>query len=112
MPSAGSQLQTEIDPAIVRDLIKSSEASIEELQQNIQTKSGSDLFDFILEDIPQLKKNLFNPQSLDIIMAAMDASSWVNDKMNEWLGEKTQQIRFPNLYRTISLRKWAWRYWV
>ncbi|WP_342479847.1 phosphoenolpyruvate synthase [Paenibacillus sp. FSL L8-0340] len=88
MPSAGSQLQTEIDPAIVRDLIKSSEASIEELQQNIQTKSGSDLFDFILEDIPQLKKNLFNPQSLDIIMAAMDASSWVNDKMNEWLGEK------------------------
>ncbi len=33
----------ENDPAIVSDLIKSSETSIEELKQNIQTKSGSDL---------------------------------------------------------------------
>ncbi len=48
----------EYDPAIVSDLIKRSETSIEELKQNIQTKSGSDLLDFILEDIQQLKKNL------------------------------------------------------
>src|SRR5947207_6539991 len=38
----------EYDPAIVSDLIKRSETSIEELKQNIQTKSGSDLIDFIL----------------------------------------------------------------
>ena len=80
--------QIENDPTIVSDLIKSSQTSIEELKQNIQTKSGSDLFDFILEDIQQLKKILFDPQSLGVIMAAMDASSWINEKMNEWLGEK------------------------
>ena len=86
--SADFQTQIENDPTIVSDLIKSSQTSIEELKQNIQTKSGSDLFDFILEDIQELKKILFDPQSSAVIMAAMNASSWINEKMNEWLGEK------------------------
>jgi rifampicin phosphotransferase len=86
--AADSQAQTEIDPAIVDDLIEKSQTSIEELKQNIQTKSGSDLFDFILEDIQQLKKILFDPQSSAVFMAAMNASLWINEKMNVWLGEK------------------------
>ncbi|WP_211749332.1 phosphoenolpyruvate synthase [Paenibacillus sp. Marseille-Q4541] len=88
MASVGLQSQMENDPTIVSDLIKRSEASIEELKQIIQTKSGSELLDFILEDIQQLKKILFDPQSLGVIMAAMDASAWINEKMNKWLGEK------------------------
>jgi rifampicin phosphotransferase len=80
--------QIENNPSIVSDLIKRSQASIEELKQNIQTKSGSDLFNFILEDIQELKKILFNPQSSAVFMAAINASSWINAKMNEWLGEK------------------------
>ena len=82
------QTQTEIDPRIVSDLIKLSEASIEELKQIIQTKSGSDLVDFILDDIQQLKKILFDPQSTKVYMAAINASTWINEKMDEWLGEK------------------------
>ncbi|MFJ8414711.1 phosphoenolpyruvate synthase [Bacillus paramycoides] len=88
MPPASSQPQIENDPAIVTDLIKNSQASIEELKQNIQTKSGVDVLDFILEDIQQLRKVLFNPQSIAVIMAGMDASSWINEKMEQWLGEK------------------------
>ena len=88
MSSSGFQAQIENDPTIVSDLIKSSQTSIEELKQNIQTKSGSDLFDFILEDIQQLKKILFDPQSFGVFMAAIDASSWINENMNKWLGEK------------------------
>jgi len=86
--SADSQAQIENDPTIVSDLIKSSQTSIEELKHNIQTKSGSDLFDFILEDIQILKKILFDPQSFAVFMAAIDASSWINENMNKWLGEK------------------------
>ena len=86
--SSGFQAQIENDSTIVSDLIKSSQTSIEELKQNIQTKSGLDLFDFILEDIQQLKKILFDPKNLGVIMAAMDALSWINEKMNKWLGEK------------------------
>ncbi|HET9921893.1 MAG TPA: phosphoenolpyruvate synthase, partial [Ktedonobacteraceae bacterium] len=86
--TSGFRTQIENDPAIVADLIKRSQASIEELKQNIQTKSGADVFDFILEDIQQLKKILFDPQSSGVFMAAMDASSWLNETMMEWLGEK------------------------
>ncbi|MBK5461908.1 phosphoenolpyruvate synthase [Peribacillus sp. TH27] len=86
--SADSKAQIENDPTIVSDLIKSSQTSIEELKQNIETKLGSDLFDFILEDIQILKKILFDPQSSAVFMAAIDASSWINENMNEWLGEK------------------------
>jgi pyruvate,water dikinase len=86
--TSGFRTQIENDPAIVSNLIERSQASIAELKQNIQTKSGTDLFDFILEDIQELGKILFDPQSSRVFLAAMDASSWINEKMNEWLGEK------------------------
>ena len=82
------QTLNEYDPAVVSDLIKRSESSLEELKHTIQTKSGPDLFDFILEDIQQLRKSLSNPQSFGVIMTAMNASSWINEKIKEWLGEK------------------------
>jgi len=88
-PPAGSQSDYDMDPTVVSELIRTSQASIEALKQNIRTKSGSALFDFILEDVQQFKKrNIFDPRSLQIIIAAMNASAWINDKMDEWLGEK------------------------
>ncbi|PEX72144.1 phosphoenolpyruvate synthase [Bacillus cereus] len=88
VPPANSQPEIENDPAIVTNLIQNSQASIEELKRNIQTKSGLDVLHFILEDIQQLKKVLFNPQSIAVIMAGMNASTWINEKMEQWLGEK------------------------
>jgi phosphoenolpyruvate synthase/pyruvate phosphate dikinase len=82
------QTLKEYDPAIVADLIRSNQTSIEALKQNIQTKSGSELFDFILEDLQQLKKTTADSQSFGVVMTGMNASSWINEKMNEWLGEK------------------------
>ncbi|MGG0360384.1 phosphoenolpyruvate synthase [Bacillus tropicus] len=87
-PSVSLQPEIENDPAIVTELIKNSEASLEELKENMQLKSGVDVLDFILEDIQQLKKVLFNPQSIAVIMAGMNASTWINEKMEQWLGEK------------------------
>ena len=87
-PSASFQPHIENDPTIVSDLMKRSQASIEELKQTIQTKSGADVFDFILEDFQQLKKIVFDPQSSAVFMAAINASFWLNEHMNEWLDEK------------------------
>ncbi len=81
-------VQADHDPAMVSELIAKTQASIAELKETIQTKSGTELFDFILEDLQRLKQFLFDPQSLALINAAMDASSWINEKMYEWLGEK------------------------
>lgn len=88
MSPADIQAQAGNDPAIVTDLIRNSEAMISALKQNIQTKSGSDLFDFILQHIQQSKKVLFDPKSFGVFMAAINASLWINEKMEEWLGEK------------------------
>ena len=79
---------SDYDPTVVSDLIRESEASIAELQRSIQTKSGPELFDFILDDFPQRRKNLSHPQSFGVIMTGMNAASWLNEKMEEWLGEK------------------------
>lgn len=76
------------DPAIAAELIRNSQASLEKLKQDIRAKSGAEVFDFILADMPELKRVLFAPQSLNLIMVAMHASTWINEKMQEWLGEK------------------------
>jgi rifampicin phosphotransferase len=100
MPPVNFQTQIQYDPTLVPDLIKRSQASIDDLKHNIQTKSGMDLIDFILEDVRQLKKGLADRQSFAVIMTAMNASSWINEKMKEWLGEKnagdTISLSVPN----------------
>lgn len=80
--------QFENNPSIVSELISRSQESIGELKHNIQGKSGVNLIDFILDDIQQLKKILFDPKSSDLINVAIYASTWINEKMEKWLGEK------------------------
>lgn len=78
----------EPDAELVSRLMRKTEDSIAELKRNISAKSGPALFDFILGDIPVLKKFLFDPQASSVYMAAMNASVWLNVHMNQWLGEK------------------------
>lgn len=80
--------QMECDPSIVSELINKTQASIETLKQTIRTKAGVHLFNFILEDIQELKQILFDPRSTSVFMSAMNAWEWINEKMYEWLGEK------------------------
>ena len=78
----------ETDPALVTELIGRSEASIAALKRDIRTKSGSELLDFILADFQELRRILFDPQSNQVIMAAMQTTWWLNEKLQDWLGEK------------------------
>ena len=84
----GAPAPIETDPAIVTELIGRSQASIAALKRDIQTKSGSALLDFILADIQELKRILFDPQSQQVVMAAMEATWWLNEQLQVWLGEK------------------------
>lgn len=87
-PLPNFQAQLDNDPTIVSNLIRNSQASIEELKQTIKTKSGAELFDFILQDQQKRRQSLSDPQSFGAIVTGMNAASWINDKMLEWLGEK------------------------
>jgi pyruvate,water dikinase len=87
-PGGGAPVPIETDPAIVAELIGRSEASITALKRDIQGKSGSALLDFILADIQELKRILFDPRNLQVIMAGMEATWWLNEQLQAWLGEK------------------------
>ena len=78
----------EADPAIVIELIERNQASVAGLQREIRTKSGPALLDFILADIQELRRLLFDPQSYQVFMTAMEATAWLNGHLHAWLGEK------------------------
>jgi rifampicin phosphotransferase len=89
VPAGGPPAPIETDPAIVAELIEGNQASIAALKRDIRAKSGLRLLDFILADIQELKRLVFDPRSFQVFMTAMQASRWLNDKLEAWLGEKS-----------------------
>ncbi len=87
-PDSGASAPTETHPAIVTELIERNQASIAALERDIRTKNGPALFDFLLEAFEEHKRVLGDPLNLQAIMAGMEATWWLNDKLREWLGEK------------------------
>jgi len=88
VPAGGAQAPIETDPAIVTDLIGRNQESIAALKRDIRTKSDSALLDFILADIQELRRILFDPKSHQVFMSAMEATGWLNEHLEAWLGEK------------------------
>ncbi|PPS69946.1 MULTISPECIES: rifamycin-inactivating phosphotransferase [Streptomyces] len=89
-PRAGGGAPTpiETDPAVVTGLIERNRESIAALRRDIGTKTGPALFDFLVEAFEEHKRVLTDPLSIQAIMAGMEATWWLNDKLQEWLGEK------------------------
>ncbi|MBC1906189.1 phosphoenolpyruvate synthase [Listeria booriae] len=87
IPTPSADKPIENIPEIATNLIANNEASLAKLKKTIQTKSGSAVFDLILEDIPEFKRVLFNADNLRVLLSAMNAATWLNEKMQEWLGE-------------------------
>ena len=84
----GMPAPIETDPAIVAELIDRNQDSIATVKRDIRTKSGSALLDFILVDIAELKRMLFDPRSHQVFTTAMEATRWLNEQLEAWLGEK------------------------
>ncbi|MFC1411872.1 rifamycin-inactivating phosphotransferase [Streptacidiphilus sp. N1-12] len=87
-PASGAPAPIETDPAIVTGLIERSRASVAALRRDIRTKTGPALFDFLLEAFEEHKRVLGEPLNIQVIMAGMEATWWLNDTLQEWLGEK------------------------
>lgn len=87
-PAGGAPAPIETDPAVVRELIARSEASVAALERDIRTHSGPALFDFLLGAFDEHKRVLGDPLSMQAIMAGMESTWWLNDRLLEWLGEK------------------------
>jgi rifampicin phosphotransferase len=87
-PAGGAGAAIDADPAIVTALMERNAASIAAAKRDIRTTSGPALFDFILTDLQELKRILFDPQSQQVWMTAMEDTWWLNDQLQAWLGEK------------------------
>jgi pyruvate,water dikinase len=87
-PPSDPPAPIETDPAIVTELIERGQASNAALKAEIRSTSGTALLDLILADIPELKRILFDPRSHQVFMSAMEATWWLNEQLEAWLGEK------------------------
>jgi phosphoenolpyruvate synthase/pyruvate phosphate dikinase len=87
MPVGSEPATIETDPAIVTELVERGQASIAALRRDIRAESGPALFDFILADLQELKRTLFDPRGLQVILAAMQASWRLSELLETWLGE-------------------------
>lgn len=87
-PAVGPTVLLDAAPAIVTELIDQSVASIAACRREIETKRGAELFDFVLSDMHELKRLLFDPRSRQVYMTAMEATWWINEHLLTWLGEK------------------------
>ncbi|HEX6760088.1 MAG TPA: rifamycin-inactivating phosphotransferase [Propionibacteriaceae bacterium] len=99
-PGGGPPSPVETDPAIVTGLIERSDASIAALRRDIRSRSGPALFDFLLTAFEEHKRVLGDPLSMQAIMAGMEATWWLNEQLQAWLGEKnaadTLTLSAPN----------------
>ncbi|MFC1406956.1 MULTISPECIES: rifamycin-inactivating phosphotransferase [Streptacidiphilus] len=83
-----SAVPAEADPAIVTELVERSEASLAALRRDIGSRTGAAMFDFLLEAFVEHKRVLADPPNMQAIMAVMEATWWLNDQLQDWLGER------------------------
>jgi phosphoenolpyruvate synthase/pyruvate phosphate dikinase len=76
------------DPAIVADLIGHRERLIEAVRHDIAPLTGPELLDFVLADVQKIRQMLFEPRNMPAIMAGMQATWWLNEHLEQWLGER------------------------
>ena len=76
------------DPAIPAGLVARGQAEIAALRHDIRDKSGPALYDFILANIEELRRFMFDPRSFQVLMSAIQATWQLNERLEAWLGEK------------------------
>lgn len=74
------------DPEIVTGLIADNAASVAALRDRLAAASGPEVLDLVVDDLPELRDQL-HARSHDVVMAGMQAAWWLEDHVEEWLGE-------------------------
>lgn len=77
------------DPDLVTGLIRQSEDSVARAARQIEGLRGEALLAFIETDMAELRRLLFDPRGHAAFMAAMEATWWLNEHLETWLGERS-----------------------
>jgi len=78
----------EADPDLVAELVAQNRASVAAAADELRSLSGPALFDFLVEDLQELRRVLFDARSHQALMAGMEAVWWLDDRLRDWLGEQ------------------------
>ncbi|MEU4155259.1 rifamycin-inactivating phosphotransferase [Actinoplanes sp. NPDC026670] len=88
VPGPSTPQPVDTDPAVVAGLIDDRRRMIETVRRDIAGKTGPELLDFVLADVQEIRRMLFDPRNMPAIMAGMSATWWLNEHLEQWLGEK------------------------
>lgn len=76
------------DEDLVIDLISRTQREVAAAQRTIFAAHGTEVFDAIVADLPELRRRLFDEESLGALMTGTRAAGWLNENLGEWLGEE------------------------
>ncbi|WP_226347235.1 rifamycin-inactivating phosphotransferase [Agilicoccus flavus] len=83
----GPPAEIATDPAIVTALVERSEASVAAARDALAGRTGPDVFDALDDAFAEHARVLADPESLQVIMAGMQATWWLEEHLREWLGD-------------------------
>ena len=86
-PGGAPSAALETDPSIVTELVARWESATAAVEADIRTRSGPALLEYVLADVAELQRLLVDPRSHQAIMAGMEATWWLNEHLEAWLGE-------------------------
>jgi pyruvate,water dikinase len=87
-PSAAAPPPLPTDPTVVTELIARCEVALATTARAIASTTGAALFGFIRSDAQEQARLLREPRNHQAIMAGIEATWWLNEKLEVWLGEK------------------------
>ena len=76
------------DPAILDQLIRRNEESLEKLEQKLLNLTGDEVFAYISEDRKELQARLFDPTIFGTVLVCQFVANWLNKNIKKWLGAK------------------------
>lgn len=86
-PTTSAASELDADPSIVPELIARNDAAVAAVERHLAGRTGTELVDAILADLPELRQELFDPRSHQVLMAGFEARDWLNEHLAQWLGE-------------------------
>jgi phosphoenolpyruvate synthase/pyruvate phosphate dikinase len=89
LPVEAVKIYRKNDAASVHALMSRDAVAIRDARQRIARLSGDALFAFIVDDVKQLKEELYSPQRMGMVYVGLYALNWINKHMEKWLGEKS-----------------------
>ncbi len=88
----------EPDAGLVAELVAQAEAGLAAATRALADRDGPALLQAVRADLEQLRQVLFDPRSLAVITAGLDAGRWLEETLSSWLGE---QVRVDVLSQSV-----------